>query len=59
MGGVSVDVTSSLSQPKSSDDYDVLITRELSMIDPVDDWEVSNEKLVCAGSPNLVRGTNF
>ncbi|MGY8635553.1 LysR family transcriptional regulator [Bradyrhizobium sp. 14AA] len=59
MGGVIVDVTSSLSQPTSSDDYDVLITRDLSMIEPADDWEVYNEQLVCVGSPSHVNGRNL
>lgn len=58
MGSVIVDVTSSLSQPTSSDDYDVLITRDLS-IEPVDDWEVYNEQLVCLGSPNHVHGKSL
>lgn len=59
MGDVIVDVISSLSQPTSSDDYDVLITRDLSMIEPADDWEVYNEQLVCVGSPNHVHGKNL
>lgn len=51
MGGVIVNVTSSLSRATSSDDYDVLIIRDLSMIEPADDWKVYNEQLVCACSP--------
>ncbi|WP_271567065.1 LysR family transcriptional regulator [Bradyrhizobium sp. CCBAU 11386] len=51
MGGVIVDVISSMSQPTSSDNYDVLITRDLSTIEPADDWEVYNEQLVSVGSP--------
>ncbi|WP_213257624.1 LysR family transcriptional regulator [Bradyrhizobium sp. sBnM-33] len=52
MGGVIVDVISSLSPPTSSDDFDILITRDLSVIEPADDWEIYNEQLVCVGSPN-------
>lgn len=37
----------------------MLITRDLSTIEPADDREVDNEQLVYAGSPNHVRSTNF
>ncbi|MGY4408099.1 LysR family glycine cleavage system transcriptional activator [Bradyrhizobium sp. USDA 3315] len=56
MGGVIVDVVSSLSPPTSSDDFDILITRDLSVIEPADSWEIYNEELVCVGPPNLVAG---
>lgn len=59
MGGVIVDVNSSLSQPASSDDYDMLVTRDPSMIELADDWEVYSEQLVCVGSPNHVHGKNL
>ncbi|WP_426441336.1 LysR family transcriptional regulator [Bradyrhizobium genosp. P] len=59
MGGVIVDVISSLSQPTSSDHYDVLITRDLSVIEPADDWEVYNEQLVCVGAPDYVDGKDL
>ncbi|WP_092303746.1 LysR family transcriptional regulator [Bradyrhizobium sp. Ghvi] len=55
-GGVIVDVVSSLSPPTSSDDFDILITRDLSVIEPADSWEIYNEELVCVGPPNLVAG---
>lgn len=55
MGGIIVDVTCSLSQPTSSDDYDVLITRDPSMIESVDDWEVYNEQLVYVGAKSRIR----
>ncbi|TWB87286.1 LysR family glycine cleavage system transcriptional activator [Bradyrhizobium macuxiense] len=55
-GGVIVDVISSLSPPTSSDNFDILITRDLSVIEPADDWEIYNEALVCVGSPNHVTG---
>ncbi|MET4037331.1 MULTISPECIES: LysR family transcriptional regulator [unclassified Bradyrhizobium] len=56
MSGVIVDVISSLSLPISSDDFDILITRDLSIVEPADDWEIYNEQLVCVGSPNHVDG---
>ncbi|MGY2986178.1 LysR family transcriptional regulator [Bradyrhizobium sp. USDA 4508] len=54
MDGVIVDVISSLSPPTSSDNFDILITRDLSVIEPADDWEIYNETLVCVGSPHHV-----
>ncbi|QOZ29628.1 LysR family transcriptional regulator [Bradyrhizobium sp. CCBAU 51753] len=56
VGGVTVDVISSLSPPASSDDFDILITRDLSVIEPADSWEIHNEALVCVGAPNHVAG---
>ncbi|WP_050424576.1 LysR family transcriptional regulator [Bradyrhizobium tropiciagri] len=56
MDGVVVDVICSLSPPTSSDNFDILITRDLSVIEPADDWEIHNETLVCVGSPNHVAG---
>ncbi|MET4349385.1 LysR family transcriptional regulator [Bradyrhizobium sp. RT9a] len=56
MSGVIVDVISSLSLPISSDDFDILVTRDLSVVEPADDWEIYNEQLVCVGSPNHVVG---
>ncbi|TKV74046.1 LysR family transcriptional regulator [Bradyrhizobium elkanii] len=56
MDGVIVDVVSSLSPPTSSDKFDILITRDLTVIEPADDWEIYNETLVCVGSPNHVAG---
>ncbi|WP_050399902.1 LysR family transcriptional regulator [Bradyrhizobium embrapense] len=56
MDGVIVDVISSLSPPTSSDNFDILITRDLSVIEPADDWEIYNETLVCVGSPGHVAG---
>ncbi|WOH52513.1 LysR substrate-binding domain-containing protein [Bradyrhizobium sp. sBnM-33] len=59
MGGVIVDVISSLSPPTSSDDFDILITRDLSVIEPADNWEIYNEQLVCVGSPNHVHSKSL
>ncbi|WP_084674950.1 LysR family transcriptional regulator [Bradyrhizobium sp. WSM2793] len=56
MGGVVVDVISSLSPPRSSDNFDILLTRDLCIVEPADDWAIHNETLVCVGSPNHVMG---
>lgn len=56
MGGVVVDVISSLSPPRSSDNFDILLTRDLCVAEPADDWAIYNEMLVCVGSPNHVMG---
>jgi len=56
MGGVVVDVISSLSPPRSSDNFDILLTRDLCVVEPADDWAIHNETLVCVGSPNHVMG---
>lgn len=53
-----MNVISSLPRPTSSD-YDVLIIRDPSMIEPADDWEVHNEQLVSVGSPSHVEGKNL
>ncbi|MHC2296150.1 LysR family transcriptional regulator [Rhizobium mongolense] len=56
MGGAVVDVISSLSLPSSSDSFDVLITRDLALLEPSDSWEIHNEHLICVGAPNHVAG---
>lgn len=56
MGGVVVDVISSLSPPRSSDNFDILLTRDLCVAEPADDWAIYNEMLVCVGAPNHVIG---
>ena len=56
MGGIVVDVISSLSPPRSSDNFDILLTRDLCVVEPADDWAIHNETLVCVGSPNHVMG---
>ncbi len=55
-GGLIVDIVSSLAPPTSSDDFDSLITRDLSVIEPADSWEIYKEELVCVGPRNLVAG---
>ncbi|MGY4592824.1 LysR family glycine cleavage system transcriptional activator [Bradyrhizobium sp. GM22.5] len=56
MGGVVVDVISSLSPPRSSDNFDILLTRDLCVAEPADDWAIYNEMLVCVGAPDHVMG---
>ena len=48
--GVQVDLITSLSPPQPSDDFDILITRNLSLAD-TESWELVREELVCVGSP--------
>lgn len=55
-GGTVVDVVSSLALPTSSDSFDVLITRDLSIVEPSDHWEIYKEQLVCVGAPHYVAG---
>ena len=57
--GAVVDVTSSLSAPTLTDTFDVLITRDLSLTEPSDHWDLLHERLVCAGTPNLVTGKDL
>ncbi|TCU32828.1 LysR family transcriptional regulator [Rhizobium azibense] len=59
MGGAVVDVISSLSLPSSSDSFDVLVTRDLALLEPSDSWEIYNEQLVCVGSPHHVKGKSL
>lgn len=56
MGGVTVDVISSLSAPTSADSFDVLLTRDLMLTEPADRWDVYDEQLVCVGAPDCVAG---
>lgn len=51
--GVQIDLITSLSPPQLSDDFDVLITRDLSLAGN-ESWELVREELVCVGSPTLV-----
>ncbi|MGX5851622.1 LysR family transcriptional regulator [Mesorhizobium sp. PL10] len=56
MGGVTVDVISSLSAPASTDSFDVLLTRDLMLTEPADRWDFYDEQLVCVGAPDCVAG---
>lgn len=56
MGGVVVDVTSSLTMPSSTDSFDVLLTRDLTLTEPADRWDIYDEQLVCVGTPDCVAG---
>ncbi|PXW59991.1 LysR family glycine cleavage system transcriptional activator [Chelatococcus asaccharovorans] len=55
-GGAIVDIVNSLSPPAAGDGFDVLITRDLSVIEPADQWELYSEQLVCVGASALVAG---
>jgi LysR family transcriptional regulator, glycine cleavage system transcriptional activator len=52
--GVIVDVSTSLSAPVSTDDFDVLVTRDLELATP-DHWELCKETLVCVAAPDQYR----
>lgn len=56
MGGVTVDIISTLSAPTSTDNFDVLLTRDLTLTEPGDRWDFHDEQLVCVGAPECVAG---
>jgi LysR family glycine cleavage system transcriptional activator len=56
MGGVTVDVISTLTAPASTDSFDVLLTRDITVMEPADRWDVYDEQLVCVGAPDSVAG---
>ena len=56
MGNAVVDLVTSLSAPSLTEDYDVLITRDLTVTEPSDHWELLEENLVCVGRPAMVAG---
>lgn len=56
MGGAVIDVISSLSMPSSTDDFDVLLTRDLLLSEPSDCWDIYHEQLVCVGAPQNIAG---
>ncbi|MGX5806157.1 LysR substrate-binding domain-containing protein, partial [Bradyrhizobium sp. Arg314] len=56
MGGVTVDLISALSAPASTDGFDVLLTRDLTLTEPGDRWDFYDEQLVCVGAPDCVGG---
>ena len=51
--GVQIDLITSLSSPGPADDFDVLISRDLSL-PGTESWELLREELVCVGSPARV-----
>ena len=51
--GVQIDLITSLSPPGPADDFDVLISRDLSLVG-TESWELVREELVCVGAPSLV-----
>ncbi|MER9222275.1 LysR family transcriptional regulator [Mesorhizobium sp. M0644] len=56
MGGVTVDVINTLLAPASTDSFDVLLTRDLTLTEPGDRWDFCDEQLVCVGTPDCVAG---
>ena len=54
--GAVVDVVTSLAPPLTTDKFDVLVTRDLSVSEPADHWDLFDEQLVCAGAASLIAG---
>lgn len=50
---VQIDLITSLAPPQPEDEFDVLITRDLSL-PGTESWELVREELICVGSPSLV-----
>jgi LysR family transcriptional regulator, glycine cleavage system transcriptional activator len=50
--GANIDVSTSLSVPAITDDFDVLVTRDLNLATP-EHWELCKETLVCVATPEL------
>ena len=50
---VHIDLITSLSPPQPEDEFDVLITRDLSL-PGTESWELAREELVCVGSAAMV-----
>lgn len=55
-GGAVVDVVSSQSAPDTTDGFDVLLTRNLPLVEPSDFWDFHEESLVCVGAREHVSG---
>jgi len=58
MGGATIDLVCSLAQPDAADRYDVLVTRDLHVDEPADEWQIHKEQLVCVGSSTHVTSDN-
>ena len=52
LSGLRVDLVTSLSAPQPEDDFDVLISRDITL-DETDSWELVQEELICVASPSL------
>ena len=50
--GIAVDVVTSLSAPEPGEPYDVLIARDLLLLD-TEQWLLTTEKLICVAAPAL------
>lgn len=53
-GGTLVDVVTSMSPPSSYDGFDILLTRDLDLMEPGTHWDIHEERLVCVGSPGNI-----
>lgn len=51
--GVQIDLITSLSAPQPADDFDVLISRDLSL-PGAESWELTREELICVATPALL-----
>ena len=51
---VKVELVTSLSEPAADDEFDVLLSRDLSLAS-TDRWEIARETLVCVASPARVK----
>lgn len=51
--GVQVDLITNLSTPQPGEEFDVLISRDLSLPDS-ESWELVREELICVGAPSLL-----
>ena len=47
--GAVVDVLTALTAPDVTDSFDVLVTRDLEITEPSDQWDLLEEQLVCVG----------
>lgn len=52
--GAVVDFYTSLTPPESGERFDVLLTRDLHLEIPSDEWVLAEEAIVCAGHPDRV-----
>lgn len=49
-----VDIYTSLTPAEPAQRYDVLLTRDLVLDTPSDEWKLANEFIVCAGCPERI-----
>ncbi|AFK56361.1 LysR family transcriptional regulator [Tistrella mobilis] len=54
-GDVPIDVLTSVTSQELHGDFDVLITRDLVLPGPVQEWTIAEEKVVCVAAPEIAR----